>query len=80
MLKYGRQEDLPERLDDVFRVVATSLQHDTALQTLEAILRYVMSVSSTITRDQLRASYTRGVSEQPLTPMGYRSCQPLRNS
>ena len=51
-------------------MVASSLQHDTALQTLEAILRYLMSVSSTITRDQLRASYTRGVSEQPLLTEG----------
>lgn len=70
VLKYSRQEELPERLDEVFRVVASSLQHDTALQTLEAILRYLMSVSSTITRDQLRASYTRGVSEQPLLTEG----------
>ncbi len=51
-------------------MVASSLQHDTTLQTLEAILRYLMSVSSTITRDQLRASYTRGVSEQPLLTKG----------
>jgi flagellar biosynthesis/type III secretory pathway protein FliH len=50
-------------------MVAKSLQHDTALQTFEAILRYLMSVS-TITRDQLRASYTRGVSKQPLLTEG----------
>jgi len=69
VLKYSREEELVERLVEVFQVVAKSLQHDTALQTFEAILRYVMSVS-TITRDQLRASYRRGVSKQPLLTEG----------
>jgi len=70
VLKYSQREELHERLVEVFHVVEKSLQHDTAFQTFEAILRYLMSASSTITPDQLRASYRRGVSKQPLLTEG----------
>ncbi len=66
VLKYSRREELAQRLEEAFRIVAQGLERDSALQMLEAILRYVVSVSSTITPDALRASFTRGVANQPL--------------
>ncbi len=70
LLKYSRREELAQRLEEAFRVVVQGLERDSALQMLEAILRYVVSVSPTITPDALRASFTRGVQNQPLLTEG----------
>lgn len=66
VLRYSRHETLAERLEEIFRIVATGLHRDTALQMIEAIMRYVVNVSPTITRDALRTSFSRGVQSKPL--------------
>lgn len=66
VLRYSCHETIAERLEEVFRIVSSGLHRDTALQMIEAIMRYVVNVSSTITPDSLKTSFTRGVQAQPL--------------
>jgi hypothetical protein len=70
VLKYARDEALADRLVEVFEIIATGLQHGTALQMLEVVLRYVMHVSPTITPESLRDSFSRGVSKPKLRTEG----------
>ena len=54
LLKYIQRDELPERLPDILALFRELSEPSTALERFEAILRYLMSGTDRISRDQLR--------------------------
>ena len=54
LLKYIQRDELPERLPDILALFRELSEPSTALERFEAVLRYLMSGTDRISRDQLR--------------------------
>ncbi|MEZ6092453.1 MAG: Rpn family recombination-promoting nuclease/putative transposase, partial [Pirellulaceae bacterium] len=64
LLKYIKRDELALRLPDVLRLYRQLLPPATALESLEAVLRYIISGTDRITRDGLGTLVTKALQTQ----------------
>ncbi len=58
LLKYIQRDELPERLPEILRLFGRLLPPATGLESLETILRYLVSGTDRVSREQLRTAIT----------------------
>ena len=64
LLKYAMREELPERLEQIFDLLAKVHPPATAMEAFEAVLRYIVNANEHVSPDRLKRALQSSLKEQ----------------